>query len=189
MLGRSSVLDILVEGDFNPRLRADFPAAVRAALNGDGAPLMRLARVALVHDYFPPDPPRLFSAALFTATTCEEGPLPWEPLTPFKNRWPIALGVAAAIPDSTFSPFDRATGRASDTLRLCAPWPNAGPAQAPDARPLPDVPALIIGGAADLRTPIENARALAARLPHASLISIPKTGHSALDADFVSRSL
>lgn len=182
-LGRTSIFDVLLEGDFDPRLRSDFPAAVRSALRGDAAPLLRLARIAQVHEYFPPDPPRVFSNALFTATTCEEGPLPWQPGTPFKNRWPLAVGTAAGIPDAAFIPFDRATGRASDTLRLCAPWPTAGPGQPVDARPLPDVPTLIVGGAADLRTPIENGRALAARLPHATVIEIPKTGHSALDAD------
>ena len=182
-LGRTSIFDVLLEGDFDPRLRSDFPAAVRSALRGDAAPLLRLARIARVHDYFPPDPPRVFSNALFTATTCQEGPLPWPPATPFKNRWPIAVGGAAAIPDAAFSPFDRATGRASDTLRLCAPWPTAPPVPAPDDRPLPDVPTFIVGGAGDLRTPIENGRALAARLPHATVMEIPKTGHSALDAD------
>jgi pimeloyl-ACP methyl ester carboxylesterase len=180
--GRTSVLDVLVEGDFDPHLRADFPAAVRSALAGDTAPVLRLARIALVHDYFPPEPPRLFSPALFAATTCQEGPLPWGAGSSFGVRWPTAFSTAAAIPEAAFSPFDRATGRASDTLRLCAPWP-AGPEQASDLRPLPDVPTLIVAGAADLRTPAEGARALAAKFPHASLLVIPKTGHSALDGD------
>jgi pimeloyl-ACP methyl ester carboxylesterase len=182
-LGRFSVLDILFEGDFNPQLRADFPAAVRSALAGDAAPVTRLARIARVHDYFPPDPPQVFSPALFTATTCEEQAFPWNPAAPFGDRWQQALGTAASIPDSAFNPFDRATGRASDTLRLCAPWPTAGPVQLPDDRPLPNLPTLIVGGEADLRTPVENAQKLAATLPHASLVALPKTGHSALDSD------
>jgi hypothetical protein len=45
------------------------------------------------------------------------------------------------------------------------------------------VPTLILGGAADLRTPIENDARLAARLPRASTVTIPKVGHSVLDSD------
>jgi pimeloyl-ACP methyl ester carboxylesterase len=182
-LGRSSVLDVLFEGDYDPRLRSEFPAAVRSALAGDSAPLLRLARVAFVDDFFPPDPPRLFSSALFTATTCQEGPLPWDPGSSFGDRWKRALGIAAAFPEGVFSPFDRATARSNDTLRLCAPWPTAAPTPASDPRPLPDVPTLILEGSADLRTPVENAPTLAAKLPHASLLVVPKTGHAVLDSD------
>ncbi len=182
-IGRASLLDILIEGDFDPPLRAAFPAAVRAALAGDAAPMLRLARIAMVHDFLPPEPPRVFSSALFTATTCEDGPLPWTPTLAYQDRLKAAQTQAKAIPDAAFAPFDRATGAATDTLRLCAPWPGgAGPA-APDPRQLPDVPTLILGGAADLRTPIENDGPLAARLPHASVVVIPKVGHSVLDAD------
>jgi pimeloyl-ACP methyl ester carboxylesterase len=181
--GRSSVLGVLFAGDTDPQLRGDFPAAVRSALTGDTAPLLRLARVALVDDYFPPDPPGVFSPALFTTTTCQEGPLPWAAASSFGDRWKSAFATAASIPDTAFSPFDRATGRASDTLRLCAPWPTAGPLQTPDPRPLPDVPTLIMAGDEDLRTPAEGAAALAAKFPHAALLVIPKTGHDALDSD------
>ncbi len=180
--GRTAVSGILVEGDFDPQLRADFPAAVRAALAGDAAPMLRLANKAMVDVYFP-DSVSVFSPALFTATTCEEGPLPWDPLLSFGDRWQLVFREAAAMPDTVFAPFDRGLGRASDTLRLCAPWPASGPLVPPDPRPLPDVPTLILGGAADLRTPIENDPRLAARLPHASTVVIPNVGHSVLDSD------
>ena len=144
--------------------------------------MLRLAHRAQVDDYFP-DPPRVFSPGLYATTTCEDGPLPWDPALAFGSRWQVAFSQALAIPDTTFSPFDRALGRANDTLRLCAPWPASGPLPAPDPRPLPDVPTLILGGAADLRTPSENDRALAARLPHASVVVVPSVGHSVLDSD------
>jgi pimeloyl-ACP methyl ester carboxylesterase len=126
-LGRLRLLRILVEGDLDPSLRAEFPADVRAALRGDPAPLLRLA-----HRASPPGaisvPRTIFSPALFVATVCEEGPLPWELVDPFSNRWGRAIAQAGSIPDADFFPFDRAAGRASDTLRLCAYWPANGPA-------------------------------------------------------------
>ena len=39
-LGRAS-RHLLVDGDLDPSLRSEFPAAVRAALRGDTAPLLR----------------------------------------------------------------------------------------------------------------------------------------------------
>jgi hypothetical protein len=144
---------------------------------------MRLARLAQVHDYFPPDPPSVFSAALFAATTCQEGPLPWTPTSSFNERWPAATRAAAEAPDSSFSPFDRATARANDLLRLCAPWP-AGPAEVPDSRPLPDVPTLIVSGEFDLRTPVEDGAAVAAKLPHATRVVLPGVGHAVFGSDF-----
>jgi pimeloyl-ACP methyl ester carboxylesterase len=180
--GRTAIFSVLLEGDFDPTLRSAFPAAVRAALAGDSAPMLRLANRAQVDNYFP-DPPRVFSPGLYATTTCEDGPLPWDPALAFGSRWQVAFSEAQAMPDTTFSPFDRALARANDTLRLCAPWPASGPLPAPDPRPLPDVPTLILGGAADLRTPDENDRALAARLPHASVVVVPTVGHSVLDSD------
>jgi pimeloyl-ACP methyl ester carboxylesterase len=182
-IGRASLLDILLEGDFDPPLRAEFPAAVRAALAGDGAPMLRLARIAMVHEYFPPDPPAVFSSALYAATSCEDGPLPWGPAQSLQDRWNAARAEAASIPDAALAPFDRATAAATDTLRLCAPWPGGAPPSAPDPQPLPDVPTLLLGGAADLRTPIENDAPLAARLPHASVLIVPEVGHSVIDSD------
>ncbi|PWU24471.1 MAG: hypothetical protein C5B48_06200 [Candidatus Rokuibacteriota bacterium] len=180
--GRTAVFMILLEGDFDPGLRASFPAAVRAALAGDAAPMLRLARTAQVNNPFP-DRPSVFSPALYAATTCEDGPLPWNPSLSFGDRWKSASSVVAGLPDTDFAPFDRPLARASDTLRLCAPWPADGAYALPGAGPLPDVPTLILGGAADLRTPIENDKALLARLPHATSVVIPHVGHSVLDSD------
>jgi pimeloyl-ACP methyl ester carboxylesterase len=181
-LGRLRLLRILVEGDLDPSLRAEFPADVRAALGGDAAPLLRLA-----HRASPPGainvPRAVFSPALFVATVCEEGPLPWELVDPFSNRWGRTIAKAGSIPDADFFPFDRATGRASDTLRLCAYWPADGPARRLEVVPLPDVPALLLGGEDDLRTPTEGVKRVAALLPHATELTVPSVGHAVLGND------
>jgi pimeloyl-ACP methyl ester carboxylesterase len=59
------LLDVLLAGDFNPTLRADFPAAVRSALHGDARPILRLQERANFSDTDEEDD---ISAALFVTT-------------------------------------------------------------------------------------------------------------------------
>ena len=85
---------------------------------------------------------------------------------------------AAAAP---CGPFDRtAVLFASSPFQLCARWPTA-PAEPllPDG-PFPAVPTLVLAGEDDLRTPLEGARRIAARIPGATLVAAPETGHSVL---------
>jgi pimeloyl-ACP methyl ester carboxylesterase len=181
-LGRLRLLRVLVDGDLDPSLRSELPAAVRSVLRGDSAPLLRLAhRAALIESQL--EPPALFSPALFLAATCEEGPLPWKPETSFGDRWARATAVTAALPDSAFQPFDRATARASDTLRVCAHWPASSSQPAPLAGPLPAVPTLLLSGEADLRTSVEEAARVARQIPGSIHLALEGTGHAALIND------
>jgi pimeloyl-ACP methyl ester carboxylesterase len=183
-LTRGELLLMLVAGDFDPALRAAMPGAVRAALDGDTAPLLRLSRRAFAVEGEPP-PPRLISTALFTATTCEEMPLPWArtaPPGPVERRHQ-AEAAAAAIPEAAFLPFDRGALLENDLLQLCDRWPAAPVAPGFGPGPLPDVPVLILNGQDDLRTPVESARRVAAQFPRARLVVAPATGHSTLGAD------
>jgi hypothetical protein len=45
------------------------------------------------------------------------------------------------------------------------------------------VPALVLAGELDLRTPLEGGRRVAASLPRSTLVTIPATGHSTLGSD------
>jgi pimeloyl-ACP methyl ester carboxylesterase len=183
-LSRVDLFSVLLAGDFDPTLRAAFPGAVEAALNGDVAPMLRLTRRATEIDAEPP-PARALSSAVYAATTCEEVPMPWPRATPpdAGERHRLAEADAAAIPDSAFEPFDRATALASDTLELCESWPAAPVAPDLGSGPLPDVPVLLVEGADDLRTPVENAQRTAQAFPRARLVVAPDTGHSAIGAD------
>jgi pimeloyl-ACP methyl ester carboxylesterase len=181
---RGELFLMLTSGDFDPALRAAFPGAVRAALDGDTAQLLRLGRRSFSVEGEPP-PPRLLSTALFTATTCEETRFPWSRTTPPDpaERRRQAEATAALIPDSAFLPFDRPSLLANPILQLCDRWPTlpAEPLFGPG--PLPDVPVLILEGEDDLRTPVESAQRVAAQFPQAKLVVAPATGHSALGAD------
>jgi hypothetical protein len=157
---------------------------VRAALDGDRTPLLRLGRRSFSLEGEPP-PPRVLSTALFTATTCEEMPLPWARTTPPDpaERRRQAEAAAALIPDQAFLPFDRASLLDNDLLQLCDRWPAAPVALAFGPGPLPDVPVLLLEGEDDLRTPVEGAQRVAAQFPQAKLVVAPDTGHSALGSD------
>ena len=45
------------------------------------------------------------------------------------------------------------------------------------------MPALLLGGRLDTRTPLENARATAQELPHSTIVALKGSGHDALDSD------
>ncbi len=183
-LRRADLFVVLVAGDLNPALRAAFPGAVRAALDGDAAPLLRMRDRAYAVDGTPP-PPRVLSSALYAATTCDETPFPW-PRTSSPDpraRRAAARSAAALLPDGVFFPFDRATAVDNDLVDLCERWLAAPNAPVLGAGPLPDVPVLLLEGEDDLRTPVENARRVAAGFPHARLLVAPGTGHSALGGD------
>src|ERR687891_323715 len=118
-LTRGELFLIFLTGDVDPALRGAFPGAVRAALDGDTAPLLRLKRRALT--VAAPPPPHVFSAAVFTATTCEEAPLPWPRVTPpdpLERRRQTEAAVNAT-PASAFLPFDRGAALENDLPRLC----------------------------------------------------------------------
>jgi pimeloyl-ACP methyl ester carboxylesterase len=183
-MGRSDLFAVLLGGDFDPAMRAAFPGAVRAALDGDATPLLRLRRRAFALDGEPP-PPRLLSTALYAATTCEETPFPWARATPPDpaERVRQATLVAGGAPDAAFFPFDRDTAIHNDLVALCGRWPAAPVDPVFGPGPFPDVPVLLLEGEDDLRTPVENAQRVAAQFPHSALVVAPATGHSALGAD------
>jgi hypothetical protein len=128
----------------------------------------------------------VLSSGVYAATTCEEVPMPWPRSTPPDpaERHRQAAERAAAIPDSAFEPFDRATTLASDTLELCESWPHAPAAPELGGGALPDVPVLLVEGADDLRTPLENAQRTAGLFPRSRVVVVPDTGHSAIGADY-----
>lgn len=179
--GRNALFATLLAGDFDPSLRAELPAAVRSALRGDGAPILRLGKRA--HDVELGDlDPRFLSPTLYATTVCEEGRFPWDWNADVGTRLRQVADLIDAMPDSVFFPFDRPTVLDSDEINLCSRWPartrDTGPLP-----PLPDVPVLLLNGNDDLRTPVESARAVAGSFPRSSLVVVPNAGHSVFGVD------
>jgi len=172
-LNRLDLFNILVTGDFLPQLRTPFPAAVRSALDGDAAPLLRLRDLARLTGNVAP---RAFSTALFLATTCAET---WSSqLSPVDRTAAARMYLDGLSPDR-FGPFDRETALVAGELRTCRSWPSSTRTAATFGA-LPDVPTLILAGAADLRTPLEDAETLARSLPRAQLVPVRGGGHAVL---------
>jgi pimeloyl-ACP methyl ester carboxylesterase len=188
-LAEPGLLGILEAGDLNPALRALLPAAVHSALRNDPDPLLRLQLLAegLIPNRPGGHPSEENSdqidEALFVTTTCEEAPFPWQRSGAPATRLAEARGALSALPGSDFYPFDAPTAFESSLIPACAGWPDASAASVvPGA--LPDVPALILSGAQDLRTPTSGARRVAALIPDAQLLVVPFTGHSVIGSDF-----
>lgn len=194
---RTSLVDTLIAGDFgSPFLRAGLPASIQAALEGDAKPLavfgtgMDSARLIFCllekigfkgnfRAHLAESEPQVGdSEAVFVATLCTDGPLPWSTSTPVWLRRRTAEDALASTSDDAFGPFDRATALSSEMLNLCKYWPETGEAAA--SGPPPDVPTLVLAGEDDLRTPAEDALEVAHGIPGAQFVSIPDHGHSVL---------
>jgi pimeloyl-ACP methyl ester carboxylesterase len=176
----AAMFDVLLAGDFNPILRQALPAAVTAAAQGDAAALLRLVEDAHAGDRTPLNPADL-SAGLYAATSCEELAFPWAPTAPPEERLQKAReALSAGAPLGPFGVDDVLT---LDWIPLCLRWPvTPGPRPLPNK--LPDVPALLLSGDRDLRTPLESAQAVKAQLPRGRLLVVPGAGHAVIGGDF-----
>jgi pimeloyl-ACP methyl ester carboxylesterase len=174
------VVNAFTNLDLNPGLRAQQPAAVRRAIDGDPNLLLRLVDAG---NTSPSSPPARFSVGVNTATGCEEKGLPWDRTTPQAERLAEARRRLEKIPESVFVPVPRALILAFGIPATCQYWPNAK-ADPLERGKLPDVPTLLLNGTADLRTPLEAAREVAKTLPRSQLIAVPNVGHNTLASTF-----
>ena len=169
---------LLIAGDLNPFLQASLPAAMSAARRGDTGPLMRLRRIGQGGQTQAED----LSVGLNAATGCTDVALPYPRDAPVADRAVAAQQALAAIPPTDYDPFDGQTVLRTSYVDDCLAWPGDA-IRAPFTGPLPDVPALLLGGRLDTRTPLENARATALELPHSTIVALKGSGHDALDSD------
>jgi pimeloyl-ACP methyl ester carboxylesterase len=178
-----ALLGALVAGDLEPILRAEFPAAIHAAANGDTAALARLLVRAESGESEAESPSESFDTPLYYATSCEEEQFPWNRASSPRGRLAEAKAQIAKLAPSSIAPFTTASVFDFSDMEACAFWPFATAAPAMDDAPLPAVPTLILSGADDLRTPTANAREVAAQIPGSHLLVVPNVGHSVLGTD------
>jgi pimeloyl-ACP methyl ester carboxylesterase len=170
------LLGLLVASDLSPAFMRRIPPAVRSALAGHGASLVRLK--SGTSDGVP-DLTSEFSPAVYAATTCEEARLAWDPFAGRAARRAQAQAALDATPAAAFAPFDRRAGLNFGLLPLCGSWPAPARPAEPVA-PLPTtIPTLVLSGDLDLRTPLENARALAKTL-NGRIVTERGVGHQVL---------
>jgi pimeloyl-ACP methyl ester carboxylesterase len=175
---QEEALYLLLAGDLNPFVQAALPAALASARAGDDALLLALHRAAAG----PRTPLADLSFGLNVTTGCTDGGTPWPLSAPPQQRRAEEQQSLAAVAPGDYAPFQAATVLASGYGDDCLLWPR-DVVRAPSAAPLPDVPALLLGGGLDLRTPAENAAATAALLPRAQVVRLAGSGHDVLDSD------
>ena len=94
----------------------------------------------------------------------------------------VAREGAAALGPAAFFPFDADVAFA-DEIELCLRWPDPGRPPGPAGGAYPDVPALLLQGEEDLRTPPESSARIAALLPRSTRVTVPGVGHAVVGAD------
>lgn len=170
----------VLDSDLNAGLAAELPAAVHAALRGRTRPLLRLVQLDRQTAITSAED---LSMGLFTATVCDDGPFPWDPETPLGQRPGLLAAARSALPRGSTGPFGT---WATDLgpAPFCLLWPPQARRPGIGSGPLPNVPVLVFAGERDLRTPVTNAAAIAARFPQGRLVTVPGVGHSVLGTDF-----
>src|SRR5436190_1603502 len=172
----------LLDTDLNAGLAAEVPAAVHAALGGRLRPLLRLVELDRESSATPAED---LSMGMFMATVCDDGPFPWDPETPLAQR-PAKLAAARnALPNGSTGPFGLWATELGPAA-TCLLWPPQARRPGIGSGPLPNVPVLVFEGERDLRTPLSNGAALAARFPQGHLVTVPGVGHSVLGTDLTS---
>ena len=115
--------------------------------------------------------------AVYLATSCDDGPFPWQPRHAGRPTEGTSGERARAAPGGSFGPFGswaEGLGNTSD----CLGWP-VSPVPAPSTTaPYPDVRVLALSGDLDLRSPGVEARAALAQFHRGQLLTVTNTGHS-----------
>jgi pimeloyl-ACP methyl ester carboxylesterase len=204
---RSRVYAMLQQVDEDPELLAQFPVALAQAaagkpyqlsiLEASQSPYLTFCAFQKIIERLVPKPKGLsddvellqksFSSGDQAARLCEESTLPWSRDSLPSQRQNMAERALAGFPDSAFAPLDRATVLAGSLVPMCKFWPAANKEPPFGATTLPPLPTLIVAGMDDLRTPVEDAEALAAGSPAARLLKVPDRGHSVIDSSGCAR--
>ena len=174
----AEILSLIGMADLNSELQAQLPAAMAAARKKDYAQLLRL--LPMLNGA--PVKAQQLSVALNVVTSCLDLALPYQLSSAISARPSLMAAALAAISPARYAPFGAATVGAQSGVSDCLQFP-AQPDTTPASGALPNVPALVLAGQLDLRTPAENASAVAALLPKASLVTLRGAGHDLLDGD------
>jgi pimeloyl-ACP methyl ester carboxylesterase len=176
---------------YGPAWYRELPGALRAALAGNHAPLVRLAAEA---DYvsYPPDL-RDYSEGMDAATSCQSYPQLYDMTAPPAQRlveYRAAVRAEEKADPGLYAPFTIAEYLASDWEEAdwCLRWPvassahPAGPPSPPSGH-YPAVPVLVLSGELDsITTPAEGDLS-AAQFPGAIHVTIANSFHVTAEGD------
>jgi pimeloyl-ACP methyl ester carboxylesterase len=186
-LDEEAFVQVVSAGYWYPGLWRDLPAALRAANEGDNAPLLRLA-AETVTTVAPPEDPPTWSESLYLAVICHDYPQLWDPSTPMAERRAEAARRIAAYPEGTFLPFSAAAWTEMDYegVLACLRWPSPRRPDPPDPRRAvyPDVPTLVLNGDLDTITAPSGAVEVARRFPGSTYVPVANSVHVTALADW-----
>ena len=186
---RPEIFGALLGTDLSAPLRSLWPGSLAAAREGDVAPAARLLTLASA-GADPEEGKRAdVSAALNLATNCADTPNPWNGRISIPLRKRATGDLANDTPAALFEPFDRVSAFGGAVAAQCWGWRFGPQRGALTAAPLPDVPALLLEGEVDLRTPISTMERVAAELPRSATTIVANQGHSVLGGECAAASL
>ena len=182
--------DLVQDTGSDPLVLRDLDASVRAALDGDPAPLLRLVAESAA-DGGSSDP-GYFSEGDYMAVSCTDYPQLFSLRASPGVRLAQFRASVAAAPPGVFAPFTASEwvtmSGYSQPYDVCLDWPSPRPAPpliAPGTVPLPaSVPLLVLGGDLDDLTPLADAerftRSLARRV---RVVDLANTVHVTSEGD------
>ena len=180
-----AVVDMVQDAASEPIIYREMDAAVRAALAGDRAPLLRLVAQSqsYLHGASPAD---YFSNGLYFAVSCMDYPQLFSMRsTPAQRREQLAARLLSP-PPGAFAPFTArewlTMSAYSEPYKACLDWPrpaHTAPVVKPASTPLPaSVPVLVVGGDLDSLTPVSDAPLFVPGLgANTRVIPVPNTVH------------
>src|SRR3954469_639226 len=185
-----ALVDLLQSAGSDPIVYRELDAAVRAALAGDPAPLLRLTAQSQAWSNGTSSA-AYFSVGLYFAVTCVDYQQLFD-LRASPNTRRDQLGAALGMAPDAFQPF--APGEwiqmsaYSEAYEACLDWPRPTRHLRPlpsKPRPLPaSVPILVIGGDLGSLTPLADARKLAPTLgKKVRVVTLPNTVHVTTEGD------
>jgi pimeloyl-ACP methyl ester carboxylesterase len=172
------LLDLVFDTDLW-RVGSELPAATHAAHEGDWRPLLRLVDLVSGRSSATGES---INYPLFVATTCRDGPVPWTPDVPRAERRAAFALALARRPKSFWGPFGSWMGR-SGIAATCLSWPSPRGGSKLGAKPLPDVPVLVLSGDLDTLTSVQDATTIASQFPHGRVLVAAGVGHAVLETD------
>lgn len=176
---------------YGPAFYREIPAALRAALAGNRAPLLRLAAEA---DYATSASNlRDYSEGMDAATSCQDYPQLYDMKAPPAQRlveYRAAVAAEEKANPGLYAPFTIAEYLASDWEEQdwCLNWPVASGAHpagppAPQSGHYPSVPTLVLSGELDSITTPAEAELSAEQFPGAVHVTIANSFHVTAEGD------
>ena len=170
-----AMIELGIDTDLVPGIAAELPAAVKAGLDGDPAPLERLA---VIDDAASAASGSAgVNIAVNIATDCTDGRFFWAPKTPLARKQALLRQALSHLTPAEIGPFGSWVALGG-TAQACVDWPVATtPTVLPDG-PWPNVPVLILSGSRDIRTPTPVGEAVAADFPKSRVLVVKGSGHA-----------